>query len=187
MNRETHHRALSRVETGLISFADVRSSMSLEVPTPEAPTIYDETRGDEYEPDAAQRANLQAYFETEDAWVEGFTEWATTTPLTEREYAIIDDLKMIRDFDFYWDPETEHVEYEAPEIPDTWETQDVHRDLDTWSTVSAINEELDALGRSVADLLTDYYVDWEAEDELFGEQFNARDDVVPESESEQER
>jgi len=164
--------------------------MSLDVTPPDPPRIFDETR-EEYEYDEARRADVQAFFENENAWGEGFEEWAEETRLSAAEYAAVRELGLIRTFDFHWDADAERVAYDAPAIPDDWADRDYPPVLDSWATVSKVNEELDDLGRTVADLLTDYYVDWRAREELdseyrqlFGEQFNARDDDVSEDELE---
>ncbi|EFW92439.1 hypothetical protein ZOD2009_09028 [Haladaptatus paucihalophilus DX253] len=163
---------------------DVSTDMSLDVTTPAAPTIYELTRDDQYESDVHKRADLQTYLDGEEnAWHEGFSAWAAETALSVDAYHIALDLGCIAAFDFYWDPELEEVAYEAPEIPDDWEDRSRYADIDSWSTVSAINEEMDALGETVAGVLTEYYVDWESERDIvetFGDQYNGRDDAMPE-------
>jgi hypothetical protein len=159
--------------------------MSLDVDTPTAPTIYEETRDDQYESDVDKRADLQDYLDgVENAWEEGFETWADETALSDDTYRAVLDLGLIEEFDFYWNPELEEVEYEAPEIPDDWEERRRYADLDSWSTVSAINEEMDDLGETVAGILDDYYVEWGTERdvvETFGDQYNGRDDEIPEN------
>lgn len=159
--------------------------MSLDVATPDAPTVYEETRDDQYESDVDKRADLQTYLDGEEnAWEEGFDDWASETALSVDTYEIVLDLGLIEAFDFYWNPEEEEIEYEAPEIPDDWEDKSRYVEIDSWSTVSAINEEMDELGETVAGLLTDYYVDWETERDIvetFGDQYNGRDDAMPEN------
>ena len=159
--------------------------MSLDVPTPTAPTIYREARDEQYESDVDKRADLQSYLDDEEnAWEEGFSDWADETALSVDAYRIALDLGFIEEFDFYWSPEREEVEYETPEIPDEWEDKERYAEVDSWSTVSAINEELDELGETVAGLLTDYYVEWGSERDIvetFGDQYNGRDDAMPEN------
>lgn len=165
--------------------------MSLDVDVPAAPTIYEETRDDQYESDVDKRADLQAYLNgVENAWEEGFETWADETALSDDAYRAVLDLGLIEEFDFYWNPEMEEVEYEAPEIPDDWEERGRYADLDSWSTVSAINEEMDDLGETVAGILDDYYVEWGTERdvvETFGDQYNGRDDEMPENVREDSR
>ncbi|SIR05724.1 hypothetical protein SAMN05421858_1272 [Haladaptatus litoreus] len=157
--------------------------MSLDVSTPDAPTI-DGEREDQYEPDGENRGDLQEYLDGEEnAWEEGFREWAAETPLSEESYRVLLDLDLLSDLDFFWDEESEEVQYESPEIENDWE--ELHPSLDSWSQVSEINEELDELGETVAGVLSDYYVAWDEEAEVtetFGEQYNARDDALPENE-----
>lgn len=159
--------------------------MSLDVATPTAPTIYREARDEQYESDVDKRADLQSYLDDEEnAWEEGFSDWADETALSMDDYQIVLDLGFIEEFDFYWSPEREEVEYETPEIPDDWEDKERYEEVDSWSTVSAVNEELDELGETVAGLLTDYYVEWGSERDIvetFGDQYNGRDDAMPEN------
>ncbi|WP_435153603.1 hypothetical protein [Haladaptatus sp. DFWS20] len=161
--------------------------MSLDVSTPDAPTIDGESE-DQYEPDGAKRSDLQEYLDgDENAWEEGFSEWASETSLSEDSYRIILELGLLNELDFFWDTETEEVGFESPEIGDDW--KDRHPQLETWSTVSEINEEMDELGETVAGTLSDYYIAWEAEREVtetFGEQYNGRDDALSENERDRE-
>ncbi|MGM0590782.1 MAG: hypothetical protein ACQETI_03980 [Halobacteriota archaeon] len=168
--------------------------MSLDVATPDPPTIFVGSPEETTAYDEERRAELQAFFEAENAWGEAFSEWAEETQLVEDEYAAVVELGLVEAFDFYWDGEAERVDYSAPEVPDDWQTREYHSALTSWDTVSKIDEELDGLGRTVADTLTDYYVDWEPSEDpeseyhqLFGSQFNAADDTLPESESESEQ
>ncbi|WP_410767465.1 hypothetical protein [Haloferax sp. DFSO60] len=156
--------------------------MGLDVPTPNPPSSYREARDDEYVSDGTRRAEIRAYLTgTENAWGEGFTEWTIDTSLTETEYDVVVELGLLAEFDFYWDDERQRIEYTAPKIPDDWETSETFDSFDSWETVSAINGELDNLGETVAGVLTNYYVSWDSEDgvvDMFGSQFNARDDVL---------
>ncbi|GAA0200613.1 hypothetical protein ACFFQF_01165 [Haladaptatus pallidirubidus] len=157
--------------------------MSLDVSTPDPPII-DGEREDQYEPDGEKRGDLQAYLDGEEnAWEEGFGEWAAETSLSADSYRVLLDLDLLTELDFFWDEEATEVRYESPEIGENWEGQ--HPLLDSWSRVSEINEELDELGETVAGVLSDYYVAWEEErdmTETFGEQYNARDDDLRENE-----
>ncbi len=157
--------------------------MSLDVTTPDPPVI-DGANEDQYEPDGSKHGELQTYLDGEEnAWEEGFSEWAAETPLSEASYRALLDLGLIADLDFFWESETGEVGYESPEIDEGWKGR--HPELDSWATVSAINEELDELGETVAGILTDYYVAWASESnvtETFGEQYNGRDDALSENE-----
>ncbi|MFC7203246.1 hypothetical protein ACFQJC_06945 [Haloferax namakaokahaiae] len=156
--------------------------MGLDVPTPNPPASYREARDDEYVTDRSRRAEIQAYLTgVENAWTEAFTQWSIDTSLSLDEYQLVLRVGLLDEFDFYWDDERQRIEYTAPKIPDEWEQLDEFDSLDSWATVSAINDELDELGDTVAGVLTDYYVSWDSEDgvvDMFGSQFNARDDVL---------
>jgi hypothetical protein len=164
--------------------------MSLDVLPPEPPTVYRETRDDEYHADVSKRADVQEYMDgVENAWEEGFGEWASETSLTEAEYRVMTDLGFVEELDFRWDEETRQVTYFAPRIPDDWQTNERFSTVDSWSTVSVINEEVDDLGETVAGVLTDYYVAWESEERVvktFGDQFNGRDDVLTDTQNARE-
>ena len=159
--------------------------MSLDVPTPDPPGVYREDRDEEFREEvdgSSRRADVQEYLAgPENAWGEGFGEWAAETSLVEDEYRPIEEAGLLEAFDFFWDGEAEVVGYTAPEVPDDWETDPRYSWVDSWSTASAVNEELDALGETVAGVLTDYFLEWETEAhvvETFGSQFNGRDDVL---------
>ena len=110
--------------------------------------------------------------------------------LSEETYDLVLEFGFIEELNFFWDEEFDEVRYEAPEIPDDWKTRDEYSMLDSWSTVSSINEEVDRLGETVANLLTDYYVDWETEADIvetYGDQYNGRDDAEPEQRQEDSR
>jgi hypothetical protein len=95
------------------------------------------------------------------AWAEAFTQWADDTGMDEREFDIVTDLDMLRQFDFFWDSFAERVGYHAPGIPEDWKERDYHPDLDSWGTVSSINAGLTELGQIVCDVLLDDYIEWE--------------------------
>jgi hypothetical protein len=95
------------------------------------------------------------------AWDRAFEEWADRTSLDEREFDIVTDLEMLKQFDFFWDAFAERVGYHAPGIPEDWKERDYHPDLDSWGTVSGINAALTELGQTVCDVLKDEYIDWE--------------------------
>jgi len=167
--------------------------MSLDVPTPDPPDVYREDRDEEYVEEVAEgsrRADIEEYLAgSENAWAEGFDEWATETSLAEDEYRAVAEAGLLEEFDFYWDDEAEIVGFSAPEIPDGWETDPRFSWVDSWSTASAVTEELDDLGETVAGVLTDYFLAWEDEDHVvdtFGVQFNGRDDVLTDVENARE-
>ena len=148
--------------------------MSLDVPAPDPPELqpafdpeeYDDVdvQGDEY-----RREELQEYLE-EGAWERAFDEWAEHSDLGEREWRIVTDLELVSRFDFFWDDFADRVGYHAPGLPEDWKERDLHPDLDSWGTVSAINAGLTELGQIVCETLKAEYIDWEAD-------FEAPDDL----------
>ncbi|MFD1633854.1 hypothetical protein ACOZ4L_13545 [Haloplanus ruber] len=141
--------------------------MSLDVPVPEPPEL-EEIDPNEYE-DADvvgdteyKREEIEALLR-EGAWEAAFEAWADTTDIDEREFGIVTDLKMLRQFDFFWDAFAERVGYHAPGIPEDWKEREYHPELDSWGTVSGINAAMTELGQMACDVLLDEYIDWETE------------------------
>jgi len=142
--------------------------MSLDVETPDPPELesgadlsdYDDV--DEPNANDTHRDDLEAFLR-EGAWDEAFGEWARQSDLDESEWQIVLDLGLIERFDFFWDDFADRVGYHAPGLPEDWKERDLHPDLDSWSTVSAINAELTEFGRIVSDRLKADYVDWDAD------------------------
>ena len=145
--------------------------MALDVDVPDPPDL---TTGltDDYEANASRRFDLQRYFEEENAWGEAFEEWAAVTNLTEAEYAIVDDLDLITGFDFFWNPDAAHVEYDTPSLRSHPSALDRYPELDSAAKIVTIDDALEELGEIVADVLTEYYVEWETED-VFAERYDA--------------
>ncbi|MFC7007080.1 hypothetical protein [Halalkalicoccus salilacus] len=141
--------------------------MSLDVETPEPPELR-EVDPSEYEDatvvgDTDYRREELEEFLRDGAWDRAWDEWAAHTDVDEDEFAIVRDLEMIRQFDFFWDGFAERVGYHAPGIPEDWKERDLHPELDSWSTVSAINAGLTELGQIVCDVLKEEYIDWESD------------------------
>jgi hypothetical protein len=109
-----------------------------------------------------KRDELEALLK-DGAWEAAFSEWADDTGMDEREFDIVTDLGMLRQFDFFWDSFAERVGYHAPGIPEDWKEREYHPELDSWGTVSSINAGLTELGQIVCDVLLDEYIDWETE------------------------
>ncbi|KAB1188776.1 MULTISPECIES: hypothetical protein [Haloferax] len=152
--------------------------MSLPETPPDPPSVYDGHDVDEYHTDAERRAEIQTFFELENAWGEAYEQWLEETLLTEQEYETALELGLFDKLDFYWDTGAGNVEYEIPPIVDGG--YDLPLD-----TASDIEEELDEFAQIVADTLTEYYLDWGPTDDpdseyhqLFGDQYNAADDVL---------
>jgi len=140
--------------------------MTLDVDTPDPPELrevdpneYDdaEVSGGEY-----RRDELEAFLR-EGAWEEAFTQWARGSDLDAAEWAIVEDLELVSRFDFFWDDFADRVGYHALGLPEDWKERDLHPDLDSWGTVSAINAGLTELGQITCEVLKDEYIDWEAE------------------------
>ncbi len=146
----------------------------LQVETPPPPSLnsvdpseYDDADvgGD----DDYRRAELEEFLR-EGAWEEAFGRWAESTSVSEEEWAVVRDLDLVAEFDFFWDDFADRVGYHAPGLPEDWKERDLHPDLDSWGAVSSINAGLTELGQVACDVLKDEYVDWEAE-------FDAPDDL----------
>jgi len=140
--------------------------MALDVDVPEPPTLAS-VDPNEYE-DAEvvgdtdyRRDELEAFLR-EGAWEEAFEQWAATSDVDETDWAIVVDLDLISRFDFFWDDFADRVGYHAPGLPEDWKERDLHPDLDSWGTVSAINAGLTELGQIACEILKDEYIDWEA-------------------------
>ncbi|WP_284009631.1 hypothetical protein [Haloarcula pelagica] len=142
--------------------------MALDVATPAPPALSPVAGTDEYddvsvEGDDYRRDELATALD-EGAWAQAFEEWAAETGLDAEAWAIVRDLELVAEFDFFWDSFAGRVGYHAPGLPENWRERDLHPDLDSWETVSGINAALTELGQTVCDVLADDYLDWEAED-----------------------
>ncbi|UTF53685.1 hypothetical protein [Natronosalvus rutilus] len=109
-----------------------------------------------------RREELQTFLE-EGAWEEAFDAWREDADLEPRAFEIATDLGLFSQFDFFWDDFADRVGYHAPGIPEDWQEQEYHPELDSWGTVSSINAELTEFGQLVCEILKDDYIDWEAE------------------------
>jgi len=139
--------------------------MALDAPAPDPPEL--EGDPDEYEDVTVQgtdyhRDDLQEFLEA-GAWEEAFESWAAETDLDREAFDVAVDLGLFDEFDFFWDDFADRVGYHAPGLPENWRERDIHPDLESWETVSAINASLAELGAEVSNLLKAEYVDWEAE------------------------
>jgi hypothetical protein len=140
--------------------------MSLDVETPDPPELR-EVDPEEYgDADVGgtdyRREEIEEYLR-DGAWQRAFEEWTDHTDVDEAEFAVVEELELIREFDFFWDAHADRVGYHAPGIPEDWRERDLHPELDSWGTVSSINAGLTELGQVVSELLRVDYVDWETD------------------------
>ena len=141
--------------------------MALDVPVPDPPSLNQAVDAEAYEDVDVQgedyrREELDRFLR-DGAWAAAFERWAAETELSQAAFAVVTDLDLLADFDFFWDDFAGRVGYHAPGIPEDWRERELHPDLDSWGTVSAINASLTELGRVVCDVLEAEYVDWDAE------------------------
>ncbi|WP_123534259.1 hypothetical protein [Halosimplex salinum] len=109
-----------------------------------------------------RREEIESYLR-DGAWAQAFETWAASTAMDPEDFEIVVDLDLIARFDFFWDSYAERVGYHAPGLPEDWKQRDIHPELDSWGTVSAINAGLTELGQEVCDVLKDEYIEWETE------------------------
>ena len=141
--------------------------MSLDVDTPGPPEL-EGLNPNEYEDtqvvgDTDYRREELETFLREGAWETAFRQWAEGTSMTEADFRIVRDLALLEQFDFFWDSHADRVGYHAPGLPEDWKERDIHPEVDSWETVSAINAGLTELGQVVCDVLKEEYVDWETD------------------------
>jgi hypothetical protein len=141
--------------------------MALDVQPPEPPTLaeIDPNQYDDAEVvgDANYRRTELEEFLQAGAWREAFDEWKVHTDIGEAEWAIVEDLDLLDQFDFFWDDFADRVGYHAPGLPEDWRERDLHPDLVSWGMVSGINAAMTELGQVVSRVLKENYIDWEAE------------------------
>lgn len=131
--------------------------MSLDAETPDPPELRADVDADNYDDvdvdgEEYRREDLDELL-ADGAWADGFDEWAEHTDLDEDEWAVVRDLSMVEQFDFFWDDFADRVGYHAPGIPEDWKERDLHPELDSWGTVSGINAAMTELGDVVAEHL----------------------------------
>lgn len=108
-----------------------------------------------------RREELEAALD-ESAWTEGFNEWAHYTDLTETDVRVADEAGLFRELDFFYDPDAERLRYVVPAVPGDWDT----RVGDDGSSAGTVANELDDLGRTVAETVALDYVDWTDPDDV---------------------
>ncbi|WP_306060906.1 hypothetical protein [Natronococcus wangiae] len=136
--------------------SSIESPPAPELPTNRTPEAY--LDGDVESiggPDTFRRDELEGFLR-EGAWKEGFNEWAENTDLTEDEVRIALNEDLVRQLDFYWDIDANAVGYSAPSLSvEQRDSLGVDHE-----TASAIDDALEDLARTVAEMLDDRYVDW---------------------------
>jgi len=151
---------------GFFSASRRRADVSLEVPPPRHPELeaidpneYDdaEVMGENY-----RRDDIEALL-ADGAWEEAFREWSQGASLDAEDWAIVEDLDMTDQFDFFWDDFADRVGYHAPGIPEDWKEREYHPAIQSWEQVSGINAALTELGQTVCEVLKQEYIDWEAD------------------------
>jgi hypothetical protein len=140
--------------------------MGLNVETPAPPALpevdtgeYDDVdvQGTEY-----RREELEELLAA-GGWEDAFEEWSTDTHLDAEAFAVAEELGLFEEFDFFWDDFADRVGYHAPGLPEDWRERNLHPELNSWETVSAINAALAELGDTVSRTLKEEYIDWEAD------------------------
>lgn len=137
--------------------------MALDVETPDPPTLHgpqdpgDYDAVDELEDETGDNYRREELAELLDqgAWEDAFYEWADHTYLTEAQFQVVLDRGLIDEFDFYWNPSAEDVGYRAPTLSEdaVASAEPLER-----GDVEDIEEELDALGRTVSEALENDYI-----------------------------
>ena len=141
--------------------------MTLDVDPPAPPELESQLDAEDYddvnvEVDDYRRDELEEFL-NDGAWEQAFEEWAADAEMTEETFDVVIDLDLFERFDFFWDDFADRVGYHAPGIPEDWRQMDIHPDLDSWGTVSAINAGLTEFGQTVCDVLKSEYIDWGAD------------------------
>ncbi|MFC7027338.1 hypothetical protein ACFQH8_07135 [Halomicroarcula sp. GCM10025710] len=107
--------------------------MSLDVPVPDPPSLHGPQPRSEYsaidapaeEPEDDYRREEVAEILEAGAWHDAFEEWTTQTGLLVADFELVTEHELVDEFDFYWDPTTDEVGYQAPTLPEA-----VRRDLE---------------------------------------------------------
>lgn len=101
------------------------------------------------------RAELEAVL-ADGAWREGVAEWAQYTELNPADVELAEALGLFRSLDFYWDDVADRLRYVVPAVPEDWDDRAGSEGVSR----AILQEELDGLGRTVAEIIATDYVDW---------------------------
>ena len=139
--------------------------ISADVPPPPTLEAFDPNEYEDAEVvgDTDYRRDEIEAFLRDGAWRSAFEAWAARTEVTDEEFEIVRDLELLSQFDFFWDSHADRVGYHAPGLPQDWKERDIHPDIDSWGTTSAINAGLTELGQLVCEVLKEEYIDWETD------------------------
>jgi hypothetical protein len=156
--------------------------MTLNAPTPEPPDLSNRGRPKGFDWEESEtlgsedfsREDLETLLQ-EGAWREGYEEWAEYTDLDEETVRVVNDLDLFQAYDFYRDPTDDHLRFDAPTMPEDWRERNVTESLDS-SSVSAINGELQDLGRAVHERLQNYLQRTDDPSKWGEERFGERDE-----------
>jgi hypothetical protein len=144
--------------------------MTLEVETPDPPDL--SNRGTPAQIEAVDSVGARDQFRRDElesalrdgAWQEAFDEWSEYTDLTEEQFEAVRTL--VREFDFFWDPEEQRLRFTAPTVEEA-AVADVDVDAGT------VNGTLSDLGHTVLEMLQGLYAEYwdeDAEDVVWGEE-----------------
>ena len=132
--------------------------MTLDVQPPDPPSLTGkQARTTDEATDASEAAGEDYRREeiaaalAEGAWVEGFEEWTAGTDIAESEFDLLVRHGVFDQFDVYWDPNGDEVDYRAPTLAD-----DAREALGPGA--DDVESELDTLGRVVAETLENEYL-----------------------------
>lgn len=142
--------------------------MALDVTVPDPPSLsgpqprddYDAVDAPDEEAEDDYRREEIATILADGAWTDGFEEWTTQTNLTEAEFEVVREYGLFGDLDFYWEPSSGEVGYQAPTLSAAVRGEFGRREAED------VESELDTLGRVVSETLeNDYLV---RDEETFG-------------------
>lgn len=165
--------------------------MALDVPVPNPPSLHGPQPRGEYsaidtqvdEPEDDYRREEVAEILEAGAWHDAFEEWTTQTDLVRSDFDLVMEHDLFDEFDFYWDPATDEVGYQAPTLPAEVDADRATGDVDD------IETELDLLGRLVSEMLENDYLLRDEEtfgffdDEATEAEFDAETAATPARES----
>jgi hypothetical protein len=88
-------------------------------------------------------------------WDAAVERWREESDVDEDDLALVEEIGLFDDFDFFWDADVDRVGYESPGLPRDWENEAYADDVEGWSQVSRINMAIDELGQTARELVED--------------------------------